>query len=67
MNRLDRSRAVSIGGVLIDTGATLTTIPRAGADAIRLTVDDREEVRTAAGVGHEEAVLPSRLARRPLE
>jgi len=45
-----RQEAIEVEDALVDTGATLTTVPRSLADQLRLEVLGQHETRTAAGV-----------------
>ena len=49
-NPLDRDLVDDIPDALVDTGATLTTVPRELAERLGLEIVDRHEVRTAGGV-----------------
>src|SRR5690348_258526 len=50
VNPLDRARFLDLSEPLVDTGATLTTLPRFIAEELGLDVEGRSEVSTAAGV-----------------
>ena len=48
-NPSDRDLVEDVDGALVDTGATLTTVPRALADRLKLDVLEQHQARTAAG------------------
>ena len=45
-----REEAIEVENALVDTGATLTTVPRSLADQLRLEILGQHQTRTASGV-----------------